>query len=875
MTYSQIHLWCQAVKEAGTLNFKDVSARLHGQRLHSPAGLLEVMANNHILKSAFIGEQIEGKKFRIIWKSPRRVKPEPWLGIENTHLPSSRLIQEALNQYTSLIQVNVELEDTEKKAEDALADSRTLLDAIVESTGDMIWAIEADSLAIMSFNRSYYNYMLQYRGIRLEKGMRPEDLFPTEDYIKLWRDLYQRTLAEGSFSTEYKAYTGNTIFLLNLHVLKRNGTVFGISVFGKDITERKKMENALKDSEEKYRVLVENAGEAVVVAQDERIKYVNPRAKQIMGYSYEELLAMPFAQLIHPDDRKTVEKRYVERLHGQSPPGNYSFRVVCKTGEILWVEINTALITWENKPATLNFLTDVTERKIAEEALQQSEVKYRTLFNAAKDGILLIDNDGFTDCNSRAMEMFGGTKEQLIGKQPFELSPEFQPDGLNSKVKTIELVKLVYKGRPQFFEWRHKRFDGTEFDAEVSLNLIDVTGHKYLLAIIRDITERKQAEETLRLKEHEIIESEEKFRTLFIAGSDAFTVSTIEDGRITEINKSYENMFGFSRDEVIGKTSKELNIWPDFSIREKMINDLNKYGQANAETVLRKKNGEIFDCIITMKPLQLQNNQYMVGTIHDISERKRAYESEEEARTARLASQAKSEFLAGMSHELRTPLNAVIGFSQVLQKQYFGKLNEQQQEYVNDIYTSGQHLLSLINDILDLSKIETGKMELELTQVNMESLIKNSLVMIKEKAHDHQIELNVQTVPNMEIQGDERKIRQVVYNLLSNAIKFTPDGGKISVTAEYLDKDTISVCVADNGIGVAPENQEKLFKEFSQIKSGLVDKSPGTGLGLALCKRMVELHGGRIWMASEGRDKGSRFCFTLPLQIKNKSSEVS
>ncbi|MBC8440769.1 MAG: GAF domain-containing protein [Deltaproteobacteria bacterium] len=246
---------------------------------------------------------------------------------------------------------------------------------------------------------------------------------------------------------------------------------------------------------------------------------------------------------------------------------------------------------------------------------------------------------------------------------------------------------------------------------------------------------------------------------------------------------------------------------------------------------------------------------------------------------AEAATLAKSDFLASMSHELRTPLNAIIGFSQVLQAHYFGTLSEKQSEYVADILESGRHLLSLINDILDLSKVEAGKMELALSRVNLENLLKNSLVMIKEKAHLHGIALDLNlpaSLKGVEIDADERKLKQILFNFLSNAAKFTPDGGKIEVSARLVDAHNkavepgtneeifVEICVSDTGIGIAAEDQARVFEPFIQVKGGITDKTAGTGLGLSLTKEFAALHNGRVWVESEGPGKGSRFYVQLP-----------
>ena len=228
------------------------------------------------------------------------------------------------------------------------------------------------------------------------------------------------------------------------------------------------------------------------------------------------------------------------------------------------------------------------------------------------------------------------------------------------------------------------------------------------------------------------------------------------------------------------------------------------------------------------------------------------------------ASQHKSEFLANMSHELRTPLNAIIGFSEVLSEKMFGELNEKQEEYSKDIHASGQHLLSLINDILDLSKIEAGRMELELSDFHLPTALDRALTLVRERAGRRGIALRLAVDERLgQIQADERKVRQVVLNLLSNAIKFTPESGRIEVRATPQD-GLVEVSVSDTGVGIAPEDQEAVFEEFRQV--GTADKKvEGTGLGLTLCRKFVELHGGKIWIKSE-LGKGSTFTFTIPVR---------
>jgi signal transduction histidine kinase/DNA-binding response OmpR family regulator len=249
-------------------------------------------------------------------------------------------------------------------------------------------------------------------------------------------------------------------------------------------------------------------------------------------------------------------------------------------------------------------------------------------------------------------------------------------------------------------------------------------------------------------------------------------------------------------------------------------------------------------------------------------------EVEEKNRQLEVASQHKSEFLASMSHELRTPLNAIIGFSEVLLEQMFGDLNAKQVEYLQDILSSGRLLLDLINDILDLSKVEAGRMELELGRFFLPEALASGLTMVQERASRHGIALGLDMDPEIGIvEADERKIKQVLFNLLSNAVKFTPDGGRVDVMARLVDGE-VHLAVKDTGIGIAPEDQVQIFESFQRAKHTPVHKQEGTGLGLALSKKFVEMHGGRIWLESQV-GAGSTFTFTLPIQRTSALAEVT
>ena len=245
----------------------------------------------------------------------------------------------------------------------------------------------------------------------------------------------------------------------------------------------------------------------------------------------------------------------------------------------------------------------------------------------------------------------------------------------------------------------------------------------------------------------------------------------------------------------------------------------------------------------------------------------------DKSRQLEAASRHKSEFLANMSHELRTPLNAILGFSEVLAERMFGEVNAKQAEYLQDILSSGRHLLSLINDILDLSKVEAGRLELELGRFHLPTALDNALTLVRERATRHGITLTQTVDPGVaDIVADERKVKQILLNLLSNAVKFTPEGGRVGLTATAAES-VVTIAVSDTGIGIAPEDQAAIFEEFRQVGRDNTRTQEGTGLGLTLAKKFVELHGGRIWLQSQV-GQGSTFSFTLPVRLDERTRAI-
>jgi len=374
-----------------------------------------------------------------------------------------------------------------------------------------------------------------------------------------------------------------------------------------------------------------------------------------------------------------------------------------------------------------------------------------------------------------------------------------------------------------------------------------------------EITERKRAEEALR-------ESEERYRDLFENANDLIQ-SVNPDGRFLYVNRVWRETLGYTREEVSRLSLFDI-IHPDSEAHcmEVFQRVISGGSVDRVEAAFITKDGRKIivegsaNCrFVDGKPVATR------GIFRNITERKQMEEALiEKTRGVERATQAKSEFLAHMSHDVRTPLNVIIGFSQLMINKELGEINDQQRQGLDDILSSGEHLLNLINDVLDLSRIESGKMKLRLTDIILSSVIEplrstmTPILTPKKQSLDTEVEDGLPPV-----HADKAKLKQVLFNLLSNSVKFTPEGGKLKVEA-VRNGNWCQVSVVDNGIGIREEDKGRIFEPFYQLNGFLIEGKNGTGLGLAIAKQIIEKHGGRIWVESE-YEKGSRFIFTLPL----------
>lgn len=366
-------------------------------------------------------------------------------------------------------------------------------------------------------------------------------------------------------------------------------------------------------------------------------------------------------------------------------------------------------------------------------------------------------------------------------------------------------------------------------------------------------------------------ESEKKYRIIIETANEG--IWTLDaSGRTNYVNSHMAQMLGCTEEEMQGM---HLFDFMDADARtevETFLERLKKGSKEVHDFKLTKKDGTCLYTIFSTSPIFDAKGEYAgaLGMFADITERKRAEELRIEKDRLEYASRAKSEFLASMSHELRTPLNSILGFSDLLKLETSGELNEKQKHFVDNIYTSGQFLLNLINDILDLSKVEAGKIVLNKEKMPVPTTIDEAITLIKEKAAKHNINIYKEIDPELKfIDADKQRVKQILFNLLSNAVKFSKESGGTVTISVKKEGDMADISVSDTGIGIKPESMGKLFQKFEQLERGISEKYGGTGLGLAICKQLAELHGGSIWAESK-YGEGSTFTFTIPLKAKKE-----
>jgi len=652
-----------------------------------------------------------------------------------------------------------------------------------------------------------------------------------------------------------------------------------------------------KLSKENFRTLFETASTGILIIDKEtNIILANKKIDEIFHYAPGELTGRKLNVML-PERFHEKHDGYCTTYfsHPEIRPMTDCLNSIGKRkdGSEIFLDVSLSYCDIEQGHLFIAFILDITEKIKIEKALKESEIFLEAIVNALPSHTSILNSSGkiisvnrawcnFADTNGLAWPDYGR------GRNYIDICDRTTGPDSDIAGKASEGIRQVISGQKDFFSLEytcHSPCEKRYFIMKViPYKNTEITG---VIVAHENITGIIKSEEALR-------ESEEKFRTLFESAPLGIMIVDMES-HIIQVNDKIEEFFNYNRSDLIGKkveilVPERFRIAHAEHIRNYYKNPSRRPMGEGLDIYGRRKDGSEIPFAIALSHIKVKDAMFNIVFIDDITELREKEKEKEQFlkiiqsnivelnianRQLEKASTMKDEFLANMSHELRTPLNAILGMSETLLEETYGPLNTEQEKSVKTIEESGKHLLSLINDILDLSKIEAGKFELQPSSVKILPVCKACLAMIKQQAHKK----HLQIITNFDseviiISTDERRLKQILVNLLNNAVKFTEEGGKIGLEVLCDRKNNrVNFTVWDEGIGIAEEDVGRLFKPFTQIDSRLSRRYEGTGLGLALVARLTELLGGMVSVKSVS-GKGSRFTVTLPLEYGQKEQLI-
>lgn len=761
-------------------------------------------------------------------------------------------------QDTSLIEVLAHDITQRKLLEIKLQDSEENYRLLTHNINDMITVVNS-KMEIEYINEDIHHKVMGYKkedliGISSLQLIHPDDREKTLQAFKEALSGEER-IAE----VRIKHKDGHYVWT------ETNGKMFvdgngkrKFQLVSRDITERKKSAEKLNDSKERYRNLTDSLLEVVFeIDIDYNLVYTNSIASKIFGYTHEDFKkGLTVKDFILPEEKDDVEEILQQLFHGEIIEPQI-LRLRKKDGTIFYSRIYaTPIYEGEDIVGIRSVIHDITDMKEAENKIKESEEKFRTIAEQSLMGITIIQDEVIKYVNQNLANLLGYSVKEMLSWKEGEFFKTIHPEDKKKIINMATSFDVDNQNDSRYYEARGITKEGTIIWLDVYYKLILYEQKPAFLVSFIDISDRKETQEKLR-------ESEEKYRFLF--QNSPFAILLIEtSGKIVDCNPSLLQLIGYSREDLIGKMYKDLLVVPPENV-PKLLERLQKISKGipipSLDIQLNRKYGSKVWVNIESSFVKIDNKPFIIIMGHDISEKKQVEQSLKEL------DEMRKEFVNRASHELKTPITTVYGAYQLLDSLYRNELSKDAQEILDMAVNGTKRLKKLVDDLLDISRIESKMLMLEKRNVNLSQLIANCVNELNYFFNRGDYNVLLDIPENLFLNLDDSRIELVIMNLLTNAIKYTPKKGTIHISVKEYD-EYAEIHVIDTGIGLTKNEIGRLFKKFSKIQTPLdkeLDIQLGsTGLGLHIAKQIVELHGGTIEVQSEGKNKGSTFIVRLP-----------